>query len=128
MQPPQATVEVSQPSAPIVQRQVEVPDVNPITGKTKGTKKVRDVYQSELYLVDKDEIEEFKKDILSDVTVIVNDEKQGCARNTWNGFQDLFNKYASVIFGTPSASYNPDFRGTQGSSTTSQSTKFGISI
>ena len=30
--------------------------------------------------------------------------------------QDLYNKYASVIFGTPSASYNPDFRGTQGSS------------
>ena len=29
--------------------------------------------------------------------------------------QDLFNKYASVIFGTPSASYNPDFSGTQGS-------------
>jgi len=30
---------------------------------------------------------------------------------------DLFNKYASVIFGTPAASYNPDFRGTQGSTT-----------
>jgi hypothetical protein len=29
--------------------------------------------------------------------------------------QDLYNKYASVIFGTPAASYNPDFRGTQGS-------------
>jgi len=28
--------------------------------------------------------------------------------------QDLYNKYASVIFGTPAASYNPDFRGTQG--------------
>lgn len=32
--------------------------------------------------------------------------------------QQLYNQYASVIFGTPSASYNPDFRGTQGSSTT----------
>ena len=29
--------------------------------------------------------------------------------------QDLYNKYASVIFGTPSASYNPNFAGTQGS-------------
>jgi hypothetical protein len=28
--------------------------------------------------------------------------------------QDLYNKYASVIFGTPSSSYNPDFSGTQG--------------
>ena len=33
--------------------------------------------------------------------------------------QDLYNKYASVIFGTPSASYNPNFAGTQGSTTTS---------
>lgn len=31
--------------------------------------------------------------------------------------QQLYNQYASVIFGTPSASYNPDFRGTQGTST-----------
>jgi hypothetical protein len=29
--------------------------------------------------------------------------------------QQLYNQYASVIFGTPSASYTPDFRGTQGS-------------
>jgi len=29
--------------------------------------------------------------------------------------QDLYNKYAQVIFGTPTASYNPDFSGTQGS-------------
>lgn len=42
--------------------------------------------------------------------------------------QQLYNQYASVIFGTPAASYSPDFRGTQGSTTTSQSTKFGISI
>lgn len=27
--------------------------------------------------------------------------------------QDLYNKYASVIFGTPQSSYNPDFSGTQ---------------
>jgi hypothetical protein len=32
--------------------------------------------------------------------------------------QQLYNQYASVIFGTPAASYNPDFRGTQGSTTT----------
>jgi hypothetical protein len=38
--------------------------------------------------------------------------------------QQLYNQYASVIFGTPSASYNPDFRGTQGS--TVSGTQFGI--
>lgn len=32
--------------------------------------------------------------------------------------QQLYNQYASVIFGTPAASYNPDFRGTQGSTKT----------
>lgn len=42
--------------------------------------------------------------------------------------QQLYNQYASVIFGTPSASYNPDFRGTQGMTTESNMTKFGISI
>jgi len=30
--------------------------------------------------------------------------------------QQLYNQYASVIFGTPAASYNPDFRGTIGES------------
>lgn len=30
--------------------------------------------------------------------------------------QQLYNQYASVIFGTPAASYSPDFRGTQGQS------------
>ena len=40
--------------------------------------------------------------------------------------QDLYNKYAGVIFGTPSASYNPNFAGTQGSAVTG--TKMGISI
>ncbi len=38
--------------------------------------------------------------------------------------QQLYNQYASVIFGTPSASYNPDFRGTQGSTQTGS--KFGF--
>ena len=37
--------------------------------------------------------------------------------------QQLYNQYASVIFGTPAASYNPDFRGTQGLTTTGN--KFG---
>ena len=37
--------------------------------------------------------------------------------------QQLYNQYASVIFGTPAASYSPDFRGTQGTSTTGS--KFG---
>jgi len=40
--------------------------------------------------------------------------------------QQLYNQYASVIFGTPAGSYNPDFRGTQGS-TTSQ-TGYSIKI
>jgi len=31
--------------------------------------------------------------------------------------QDLYNKYASVIFGTPTASYTPNFTGTQGGTT-----------
>jgi hypothetical protein len=38
--------------------------------------------------------------------------------------QQLYNQYASVIFGTPSASYNPDFRGTQSNTTTGSSMKF----
>lgn len=32
--------------------------------------------------------------------------------------QALYNQYASVLFGTPAASYTPDFRGTQGQNTT----------
>jgi hypothetical protein len=40
--------------------------------------------------------------------------------------QDLYNKYASVIFGTPAASYSPDFRGTQGSTT--ESTRYNLNI
>ena len=35
--------------------------------------------------------------------------------------QQLYNQYASVIFGTPSASYSPDFRGTQATSTSGSS-------
>lgn len=39
--------------------------------------------------------------------------------------QQLYNQYASVIFGTPAASYNPDFRGTIGNTETGS--KFGLS-
>jgi len=44
--------------------------------------------------------------------------------------QQLYNQYASVIFGTPAASYSPDFRGTQGMTTTGTKygTDFGIRI
>jgi hypothetical protein len=42
--------------------------------------------------------------------------------------QDLYSKYASVIFGTPSGSYNPDFRGTQSSSTQTTGMNAGIKI
>lgn len=38
--------------------------------------------------------------------------------------QDLYNKYASVIFGTPSTSYNANFSGTQGQSV--EGSKYGI--
>lgn len=40
--------------------------------------------------------------------------------------QQLYNQYASVIFGTPAASYNPDFRGTQGS--TVSGSRFGFDM
>lgn len=42
--------------------------------------------------------------------------------------QQLYNQYASVIFGTPSASYNPDFRGTQSTTTTGTKYNMGINI
>jgi hypothetical protein len=42
--------------------------------------------------------------------------------------QQLYNQYASVIFGTPSASYSPDFRGTQGMTQTSNQMNYGIRI
>lgn len=42
--------------------------------------------------------------------------------------QQLYNQYASVIFGTPAASYSPDFRGTQGMTTVSDKFDYGIRI
>jgi len=38
----------------------------------------------------------------------------------------VYNQYASVIFGTPGSSYSPDFRGTQGSTTSGSGFKLGI--
>ena len=42
--------------------------------------------------------------------------------------QQLYNQYASVIFGTPSASYNPNFAGTQNTTTTGSNYNYGIKI
>ena len=42
--------------------------------------------------------------------------------------QQLYNQYASVLFGTPASSYVPNFSGTQGSTKTGNQTSFGISI
>jgi hypothetical protein len=42
--------------------------------------------------------------------------------------QQLYNQYASVIFGTPAASYNPNFAGTQGQTTSSSKYDFGVKI
>jgi len=42
--------------------------------------------------------------------------------------QQLYNQYASVIFGTPAASYSPDFRGTQSSSTDKSEWNLGFKI
>ena len=40
--------------------------------------------------------------------------------------QQLYNQYASVIFGTPAASYTPDYRGTQGTTVNKTSYDMGI--
>ena len=40
--------------------------------------------------------------------------------------QQLYNQYASVIFGTPSQSYSPDFRGTQSTTQTTDYSKFSF--
>jgi hypothetical protein len=42
--------------------------------------------------------------------------------------QQLYNQYASVIFGTPAASYNPNFAGTQGQTTSSNTFNYGVKI
>jgi hypothetical protein len=40
--------------------------------------------------------------------------------------QQLYNQYASVIFGTPAGSYTPDFRGTQGTNTSGSSANINL--
>lgn len=40
--------------------------------------------------------------------------------------QNLYNQYASVIFGTPQGAYTPDFRGTQTVTTSGRGYKFGV--
>lgn len=40
--------------------------------------------------------------------------------------QDFYNRYASIIFGTPSTSYSPNFAGTQGFTRDEQSYKIGL--
>jgi hypothetical protein len=40
--------------------------------------------------------------------------------------QNLYNQYASVLFGTPSQSWNPNFSGTQGKTTDETSYKAGV--
>lgn len=42
--------------------------------------------------------------------------------------QQLYNQYASVIFGTPASAYNPNFAGTQGMTTNTNTTNAGIKI
>lgn len=42
--------------------------------------------------------------------------------------QQLYNQYASVLFGTPSSAYNPNFSGTQGTTTTTNSSNIGFKI
>ena len=42
--------------------------------------------------------------------------------------QQLYNQYASVLFGTPQASYNPNFQGTQGYTSTADKTNASINL
>jgi len=42
--------------------------------------------------------------------------------------QELYNKYASVIFGTPATSYSPNFSGTQGYTQQQQGYRMGIDL
>ena len=42
--------------------------------------------------------------------------------------QTLYNQYAATLFGTPAASYNPDFRGTVGSTSTTTGGNVGFKI
>lgn len=43
------------------------------------------------------EIKLFQNRVGAEVNIILNNEKQGCAKNTWNGFEELFKNYNFVI-------------------------------
>ena len=56
---------------------------------------------------------------------------QGAAANQLTASmapQQLYNQYASVLFGTPQSSYNPNFAGTQSTSTKGSSTSMNIGL
>jgi hypothetical protein len=42
--------------------------------------------------------------------------------------QQLYNQYSGVLFGTPSSSYNPNFAGTQATTTNTASNQLGFKI
>jgi hypothetical protein len=42
--------------------------------------------------------------------------------------QELYNKYATVIFGTPATSYSPNFAGTQGMTQQTQGYRMGFDL
>lgn len=42
--------------------------------------------------------------------------------------QQLYNQYSSVLFGTPSSSYNPNFAGTQGTTSTTGQSSIGAGL
>ena len=42
--------------------------------------------------------------------------------------QQLYNQYASILYGTPSNTYTPNFGGTQGSTTTSSGSRSGFAV
>jgi hypothetical protein len=42
--------------------------------------------------------------------------------------QQLYNQYASIIFGTPQGAYTPNYAGTQGSTTTGNSSNYNASL
>lgn len=68
--------------------------------------KVRDIQHYDIYfrvepseIVEEilNEIESFRNKVNAHTHIILNDQKQGCAKNTWNGFNELFDMYDFVI-------------------------------
>ena len=52
----------------------------------------------------------------------------GQMNNSQYAQQALYNQYASVLYGTPSTSYNPNFAGTQATTTTQNAKNLGFSL